>query len=81
LKDLTEKNGGSGDSVSDQLESVFASEMGLTGRLLGGFGDWLDELPGGLVVAAACAVLWTAVEIVAQRDPSMFIWAWNFARW
>ncbi|MEI8080445.1 MAG: GGDEF domain-containing protein [Actinomycetes bacterium] len=117
------KSGGTGGAFASQVKSVLEPEMGLTGRLWGGIGDWLDGLPGwlvliialtivggvavvnlltgdqinvsifyigpvvfatwlvspreGIIVALACTVAWSTVEILTERDMSWILWTWN----
>jgi diguanylate cyclase (GGDEF)-like protein len=58
-----ESKGGTGGALSNQFRSG-ATGVGSTGRLLGGFGDWLDRLPAWLVVGMCLLV----VAAVAALD-------------
>ena len=65
----SDKVPGPRESLTDTLKSVLTPEMGLTGRLLGGFGDWLDRLPGWLVIAISFSIVGTvAVVNVTTSD-------------
>ena len=57
------RTGEAGDPPSNHARSAVAPHVGLTGRVLGRFGDWLDRLPRWLVVAA-CLILIAGVAAV-----------------
>jgi diguanylate cyclase (GGDEF)-like protein len=50
-------NGGTGGALSTQVRSALPLGVSSTGRVLGGFGDWLDTLPGWLVMAICLSVV------------------------
>ena len=59
----SDKAPGSSGSLTRSLKSVLTPEMGLTGRLLGGFGDWLDGLPAWLIVVISLSIVGTVAFI------------------
>jgi diguanylate cyclase (GGDEF)-like protein len=50
LSGSSERTGETGAPPSNHARSAVAPHVGLTGRILGRFGDWLDQLPKWLVV-------------------------------
>ena len=51
------ETGGTGGSLSNQARSSLPPGAASTGRLLGGFGDWLDRLPAWLVMGICLSVV------------------------
>jgi diguanylate cyclase (GGDEF)-like protein len=51
------ETGGTGGALSNQARSVLPSGAASTGPLLAGFGEWLDRLPGWLVVGICLSVV------------------------
>jgi diguanylate cyclase (GGDEF)-like protein len=68
LAGLHQGAGGTGGSLSDQVRSPNGASPGLTGRLLGVFGDWLDFLPMWLVIGCVLLVVGVAAMDFATGD-------------
>jgi diguanylate cyclase (GGDEF)-like protein len=74
LNGSQEELGGTGGSLSNQVRADSAS-IGSTGRLLGSFGDWLDRLPGWLVIVICLLVVFgvAAVDLATGEDVNVTI--------
>jgi diguanylate cyclase (GGDEF)-like protein len=57
LSGSSERTGETGAPPSNHARSAVAPHVGLTGRILGRFGDWLDRLPKWLVVASCLVII------------------------